>query len=315
MLAIDVQALRRVYKGHGKQKEVVGLDGISLQIGAGEIHGLLGPNGAGKTTLVKVLSTILLPSAGQVSILGHDVVQQPKKVRALIGILLGGDRGIYNKLSARQNLEYWAALYEVPYRESSKRVDTLLERVGLSAKADQKAEGYSRGMKQRLHLARALVGNAPVLFFDEPTMGMDPLAARDFRKLIAELKAEGKTILLATHDMAEAEAVCERVSLIDKGRLLAVETPQTLSRLLGQHEWVDFEASEETFQTLAAKLDSRFTTISRPNSQYRIEVEGAGEARQILQHLVGHGVTSIQTSRPSLEEVYVHIVGDRGLSV
>lgn len=315
MLAIDVRALRRVYKTQGKVKEVVGLDNISLQINAGEIHGLLGPNGAGKTTLVKVLSTILLPTAGQVQILGHDVVQEARKVRGLIGILLGGDRGIYNKLSARQNLEYWAALYEVPYRETHKRVAGLLDRVGLSAKADHKAESYSRGMKQRLHLARALVGDAPVLFFDEPTMGMDPLAARDFRKLIAELKAEGKTILLATHDMAEAEAVCDRVSLIDKGRVLAMETPQTLSRLLAQHEWVDFEAREEVFQVLAASLDSRFKASTRPNALYRIEVKGAAESSQVLQHLVAHGVTSIQTSRPSLEEVYVHIVGDRGLSV
>lgn len=315
MLAIDVRALRRVYKAQGKQQEVVGLDGINLQISAGEVHGLLGPNGAGKTTLVKVLSTILLPTAGQVQVLGHDVVQEAKQVRALIGILLGGDRGIYNKLSARQNLEYWAALYEVPYRESRKRVDNLLQRVGLSAKADQKAEGYSRGMKQRLHLARALVGNAPVLFFDEPTMGMDPLAARDFRKLIAEFKAEGKTILLATHDMAEAEAVCDRVSLIDKGRMLTTETPQTLSRLLAQHEWVDFEASEPVFQALAASLDKRYTASARPNALYRIEVQGADQASQVLQHLVAHGVTSIQTSRPSLEEVYVHIVGERGLTV
>ena len=315
MLAIDVRSLRRTYKVGATGKEVVGLNDVSLQINQGEVHGLLGPNGAGKTTLVKVLSTILLPSSGEVKVLGHDVVLEPKKVRAVIGLLLGGDKGLYSKLTARQNLEYWAALYDVPFSETSKRVDKLIQRVGLAGKADSKAETFSRGMKQRLHLARAMISDAPILFFDEPTLGMDPIAARDFRKLITELKSEGKTLLIATHDMAEAEIVCDRVTLIDKGKILAVEPPQSLSRLLAKQEWVDFEANEIILSKLSQELDSKFFITQRANSNYRIQVKSDSDSSYILAKLVSSGVTSIQTTKPSLEEAYVHIVGDRGMSV
>ena len=315
MQAIDVLSLRRTYKVGGTDKEVIGLDDVSLQISEGEVHGLLGPNGAGKTTLVKILSTILLPSSGQVKVLGHDVVQQPKQVRLVIGLLLGGDKGLYNKLTGRQNLEYWAALYDVPFRDTKKRIEKLIERVGLNDKADSKAETYSRGMKQRLHLARAMIGDAPILFFDEPTLGMDPIAARDFRKLIGELKSEGKTLLIATHDMAEAEIVCDRVTLIDKGKILAVETPLTLSRLLPKQEWVDFETNEETISKLSGQLETSFAIVQRANQGYRIQVKNESESIYVLNKLITNGISSIQTAKPSLEEAYVHIVGDRGMAI
>lgn len=315
MQAIDVLSLRRTYKVGGTDKEVIGLDDVSLQISEGEVHGLLGPNGAGKTTLVKILSTILLPSSGQVKVLGHDVVQQPKQVRSVIGLLLGGDKGLYNKLTGRQNLEYWAALYDVPFRDTKKRIEKLIERVGLNDKADSKAETYSRGMKQRLHLARAMIGDAPILFFDEPTLGMDPIAARDFRKLIGELKSEGKTLLIATHDMAEAEIVCDRVTLIDKGKILAVETPLTLSRLLPKQEWVDFETNEETISKLSGQLETSFAIVQRANQGYRIQVKNESESIYVLNKLITNGISSIQTAKPSLEEAYVHIVGDRGMAI
>ena len=315
MEAIDVLSLRRTYKVSGTDKEVIGLDDVSLQISEGEVHGLLGPNGAGKTTLVKILSTILLPSSGQVKVLGHDVVQQPKQVRSVIGLLLGGDKGLYNKLTGRQNLEYWAALYDVPFRDTKKRIEKLIERVGLNDKADSKAETYSRGMKQRLHLARAMIGDAPILFFDEPTLGMDPIAARDFRKLIGELKSEGKTLLIATHDMAEAEIVCDRVTLIDKGKILAVETPLTLSRLLPKQEWVDFETNEETISKLSGQLETSFVIVQRANQGYRIQVKNESESIYVLNKLITNGISSIQTAKPSLEEAYVHIVGDRGMAI
>ncbi len=136
---------------------------------------MLGPNGAGKTTLTKILSTALLPSTGSAQILGHDVVRDTAKVRPKIGVVLGGDRGLYPRLNARQNLEYWAALYHVPPDESKRRIPELLERVGLSERAAQRVDSYSRGMKQRLHLARGLIADASVLLLDEPTIGMDPV--------------------------------------------------------------------------------------------------------------------------------------------
>ncbi|MET0384325.1 MAG: ABC transporter ATP-binding protein, partial [Polyangiales bacterium] len=243
MIAIDIERLTRDYQGRERGQVIRALKGVSLQIDVGEIHGLLGPNGAGKTTLVKILSTVLLPSNGRASVLGHDVVRETAAVRRVIGIVFGGDRGVYANLTGRQNLRFWAALQGVPLRQAAARVERLLERVGLAERADELVQGYSRGMKQRLHLARGLVGDARVLFLDEPTIGMDPLAARDFRQLVHELRAEGRTILITTHDMAEAEAVCDRVSLIDHGTLLAVETPRSLAQLIAKHERVDFESA------------------------------------------------------------------------
>ena len=281
----------------------------------GEIHGLLGPNGAGKTTLVRILSTVLLPTSGSASILGHDVVRDTRAVRQSIGIVFGGDRGLYWRLTGRQNLEYWAALYNVPPSDTRPRVMALLERVGLSDRADYMVETYSRGMKQRLHLARGLIGDARVLFLDEPTTGMDPLAARDFRDLVKGLREEGRTILLTTHDMAEAEAVCDRVALINHGLLLAVETPRTLSRLVAQYERIDFEGAEEDIREKLRNLPGVAAVSALSDGSYRAELANPDAISGTLQFLVGAGVTSVRTSRPSLEEVYVHVIGDRGLKI
>jgi ABC-2 type transport system ATP-binding protein len=235
-------------------------------------------------------------------------------VRPLIGIVFGGERGLYWNLTGRQNLEHWAALYRVPPRETQRRAATLLERVGLDHRADDLVETYSRGMKQRLHLARALIGNARVLFLDEPTTGMDPVAARDFRDLVRELRSEGRTVLLTTHDMAEAEAVCDRVTLIDHGRVLAVESPQSLSRLLSAHERIDFEREQDDLVTTLTSMPGvASVTVLAERRAYRIELSAAGATSRVLGLLVSSGVTSIRTSRPSLEEVYLRMIDSKGL--
>lgn len=156
MGVVEAQDLRREFKARGsKVKEpVVALDGVTLSVERGEIHGLLGPNGAGKTTLVKILTTILIPNAGTARVLGFDVVDQAAEIRPQIGLVFGGDRGLYTRLTARQNLNYWAALYGVPTEDTPTVVTRLLDLVGLTKRADERVEGYSRGMKQRLHLAR-----------------------------------------------------------------------------------------------------------------------------------------------------------------
>lgn len=312
MLAVDTKDLGRLYKAHKGTPAITALDTISIGIEENEVWGLLGPNGAGKTTLVKILSTVLLPTSGTASVLGHDVVRDTATVRRLIGIVFGGERGVYWNLTGRQNLQYWAALYGVPPRETNARVAGLLERVGLSDRADHLVESYSRGMKQRLHLARGLVSNARLLFFDEPTTGMDPLAARDFRKIVGELRSEGRTILLTTHDMAEAEAVCDRVALINHGRLLAVETPRTLSGLVAKYERIDFEwPNEELAQTVRGLTGVASVVPLIDAGHYRIELVEESVHQAILAFLVTSGVTSVRTSRPSLEEVYVHMIGTK----
>jgi ABC-2 type transport system ATP-binding protein len=313
MEAVEVREVRRVFTPK-KRDPVVALGGVSLTIPSGEVHGLLGPNGAGKTTLVKILSTVLLPTSGEARVFGHDVVASAASVRPLIGIVFGGERGLYWRLSGRQNLEYWGALYKLSRTEIRGRTDQLLQRVGLTERADERVETYSRGMKQRLHLARGLIGDARVLFLDEPTTGMDPLAAREFRALIAELRGEGRTILLATHDMAEAEALCDRVTLIDRGAILATESPRTLGRVISRFQRIDVEGADDTLLARVAGLNG-VARVTPADIGVRIEVAEEGVTAQVLKLLVDGGVTAVRTSVPSLEEVYVHLIGDRGLEV
>jgi len=315
LAAVEVERLTRIYKGRHGSPDVRALDGIDLAIEQGAVHGLLGPNGAGKTTLVKILSTVLLPTSGTARILGHDVAKETDRVRRLIGIVFGGDRGLYSGLTGRQNLLYWAALYGVPELRARRRAAELLERVGLDARANARVETYSRGMKQRLHLARGLIADARVLFLDEPTTGMDPIASRDFRALVAGLRSEGRTILLTTHDMAEAESVCDRVSLIDHGRLLAVESPRMLATWLARYERIDVEGAPEPLLEQIRSLPGIGGISPSPNGGARIDITSDGTASRVLEMLVKAGVTSIRTSMPSLEEVYVQLIGDRGLKI
>ena len=311
--AVDVATLRRVFNPK-RRPAVVALDDVSLTVAQGEVHGLLGPNGAGKTTLVKILSTILLPSSGTCRVLGLDVVAQTAAVRPLIGIVLGGERGLYNRLTARQNLRYWCALYQMEPAEGRRRADELLQRVGLSDRADDRVQSYSRGMRQRLHLARGLVHDPPVLFLDEPSTGMDPVAARDLRAIVRDLAGEGRTVFLTTHDMAEAEAVCDKVTLIDRGRLLATESPRELSTMLSRFERIECEGADEGVLAGLGTCPgvSRVTTAGGAS---RIEVEAEAAVGEVMRRLVASGVTSVKVTRPSLEEVYLSLVGERGMDV
>ena len=233
--AVCVRELHRSYpaprgwRGRGAPTEA--LRGVDLDVAEGEVHGLLGPNGAGKTTLCRILSTVLLPSSGSVRVFGYDVTRHTAAVRPRIGVVFGGERGLYPRLTGRQNLHFWAALYGLAPHRGREVSERLLERVGLSQRADERVECYSRGMRQRLHLARGLVGNPALLLLDEPTAGMDPVAALRFRALVAELRDEGRALLLATHNLAEAEQLCDRVTVIDRGRALASGLPEHLGPL------------------------------------------------------------------------------------
>ncbi|NOY55758.1 MAG: ABC transporter ATP-binding protein [Actinobacteria bacterium] len=314
MPAVEVQGLRRVFKVHGRASEpVVALDGIDLAVEEGTIHGLLGPNGAGKTTLVKILATVLLPTEGTASVLGFDVVAETAKVRPLIGLVFGGDRGLYTRLTARQNLIYWAALYGVSASETPAVVDRLLDRVGLADRAGERVETFSRGMKQRLHLARGLVSDPPVLFLDEPTIGLDPMASLEFRRLVVELRDAGKTVFLTTHNMAEAEALCDRVSLIDRGRIVATESPTTLGLWMSRYEWVE---AQHVLDEVVAEIEVLVADVERrPDGWVRFQPDADGVGRRVLRRLVDAGVSSVRTGSPSLEDVYMKLIGDRGMEL
>lgn len=238
--AVKVRELSRDYvstrRNHllGRKKTTIirALDKVSFEIHEGELFGLLGPNGAGKTTTIKILCTLLEPTEGQVYVKGYDVVKDANHVRKIVNMVAGGERMLYLRLTGRENLEYFADLYNVSRREVSTRVNNLLELVGLSDRADDEVEKYSKGMKQRLQICRGLINDPEVVFLDEPTLGLDVNIAKDIRKFIREkiIKEQGKTVLLTTHYMFEAEEMCDRVGFLNKGKLVAVGLSDELKR-------------------------------------------------------------------------------------
>ena len=229
---IECVDLGRVYSSRklfGPSQSKVAIEGLSLQVPKGIVFGLLGPNGAGKTTVVRILSTLLTPTSGEARVLGMDVVKDAHKVRQRIGLVLGGERGLYGRLTGMENLLYFAGLNQLRPSVAKKRANKYLSMLGLSDRADSPVSQYSRGMKQRLHLARGLLTEPSVIFLDEPTIGLDPEAALDFRKMIPELASTGVTILVTTHNMPEAEQICDRVTIINR-KLMAMGTPDEIKR-------------------------------------------------------------------------------------
>jgi ABC-2 type transport system ATP-binding protein len=189
MNAIEVSHLRRIFTSQigvirRTAKEVVAVDDVSFEVQEGEMFGLLGPNGAGKTTTIKMLTTLLIPTLGSATVKGFNVVADAKEVRKRIGFIFGGERGLYWRLSGIDNLRYFASLYNIDYEITKKRIPELLDLVGLTGRGEEKVQGYSRGMKQRLHVARTLLHDPDILFLDEPTLGLDPVGAREFRSSV-----------------------------------------------------------------------------------------------------------------------------------
>ena len=222
---------QRLRRERDKRDRFRAVDGIDLVVEPGEIFGLLGPNGAGKTTTMKMLATLLIPTSGTIRVLGIDALARPRDVRARLGAMLSGER----------NLEYFAALYHVPPQEIKARIANVLAAAKLTDRADDYVERYSTGMRQRLALARALLPDPPLVVLDEPTVGLDPQASRDLRDRVRELKAQGRTVLLTTHYMEEADQLCDRVAIIDHGRIVALDTPAALKRTIRAEEVVHLE--------------------------------------------------------------------------
>src|SRR3954471_10641538 len=239
MAVIEAIELRRTYRTstgviRRKPLEVEAVRGISFAVEQGELFGLLGPNGAGKTTTIKMLITLLLPTSGSATVLGRDVVEDAREVRRRVGYVFGGDRGLYERLSGLDNLRYFSELYGVPARDQKARIGELLELVGLTGREKERVEGYSRGMRQRLHVARGLLHKPEVLFLDEPSIGLDPVGARELRSTVADLRAAGTPILLTTHYMFEADELCDRIAVIAGGRIVAEGTPADLKSQVGE---------------------------------------------------------------------------------
>src|SRR5919204_1894157 len=246
MAAIEAEKLRRTYKQTSgfvrrRTKTIEAVRGIDFEVNEGELFGLLGPNGAGKTTTIKMLVTLLIPTSGTARVLGHDVVRDAQAVRKSIGYVFGGDRGAYERLSGLDNLRYFSELYGVPPKVQKRRIPELLELVGLTGRERERVEGYSRGMRQRLHIARGLLHDPPVVVLDEPTIGLDPVGARELRSTIAGLVQAGKTVLLTTHYMYEADALCDRIAVISKGRIVGEGSPRELKRVVADRTVLEVE--------------------------------------------------------------------------
>lgn len=220
------KTLRHVF---GRGEEIMALEDVTFGVDQGEIFGLIGPNGAGKTTLLKILATLILPSKGHVRIAAHDVVGEPVAVRKCIGLVSGEERSFYWRLSGRRNLEFFATYYNLSKKSAHPRIDKLIELLEISA-PDRMVGKYSSGMKQRLALARGLLHDPPVVLMDEPTKSLDPGSAEKLRRFVKEyLCLNGKkTIIWATHNLQEAEKECDRIGLINQGRLIAVGTMEEL---------------------------------------------------------------------------------------
>ncbi|MFL5801374.1 MAG: ABC transporter ATP-binding protein [Roseiflexaceae bacterium] len=329
-LAIETHALtKRFRKLHSyrdlllypwRRADHLAVDGISLQIAQGELFGLLGQNGAGKTTLIKMLSTALLPSSGSANIAGYDVVRDAWRVRSLIGLVSGEERSFYWRLTGRQNLEFFAALYHIPVPVARRRIDELLRAVDLDGAADRPFRTYSTGMRQKLAIARGLLNQPQVLFMDEPTRSLDPISAQGVRRLVAEhiIGELGSTVILATHSMSEAEALCDRVALVQTGRVVAQGSIDQLRRTL--HYGV---RRELRLRHMPPELPDALRRLSGVDSvavlfesglhvlHLAMSDEGALLAA-VLREAVESGaeVYGCLTRHVSLEEIYLRTLGD-----
>ena len=328
-LAIETRALRRVYRA--RPNPITALDGVDLDVEPGEFFGLLGPNGAGKTTLIKILTTLLLPSSGTARVAGFDVVNETTKIRRVINMVAGGEQSGYGLLHVREQLWMFSQFYGLPAREGWRRVDELIEMIGLSEQRTQKVSSLSTGERQKLNICRGLLNDPWVLFLDEPTLGLDVAAARDVREHTIAWRAAvpGRTVLLTTHYMVEADQLCDRVAIVDRGRILALGTPAELKRRVQR---------ESIFRVEVDRLPDGIVQLSGLPGVLSAVPAGDGDGAPadrggastvavklaladdaaltgVVSSLAERGshLVGLEKSEPSLEDVFVELVG-RGLS-
>jgi|UniRef100_A0A7C6EBG0 ABC-2 type transport system ATP-binding protein len=312
-----------VKKFKRKRDYITACDHVSFTIETGELFGLLGPNGAGKTTLVRCIATLLIPDEGRITIFGNDVLKQSMEVRRQLGLLTSGERTLYWKLTGKDNLKFFAALYGLTGKERDQRIGYLMELLGLKDVENERVEKYSSGMKQKLSLARALLHNPKVLLLDEPTLGLDPQFARFIRTFIKEelVKKEKKTILLTTHYMDEADELCDRIAFINKGRIIDVKTPTEYKSEIPHNEVLDLRFQGSLAESTLSGLRQALTKIS---SVEKVSFQSNGEetnlkiiarrASSILSDVIElvrneAKILAIDVKEPTLEDVFIYLTG------
>ena len=323
--AIDARGIRRVYAA--KPEPVTALAGVDLLVEPGELFGLLGPNGAGKTTLIKILTTLLLPSAGTARVFGFDVARETKKIRRIMNMVAGGEQSGYGILTVREQLWMFSQFYGLSAREGWARVDELVDAVGLAEQRQQRVSSLSTGQRQKMNFARGLLNDPWILFLDEPTLGLDVSAARSVRELVTGWKAAvpGRTVLLTTHYMAEADELCERIAIVDRGRVLAIGTPAELKQRVQRESIFRLELDRLAGGPAAlARVPGVVSATAATDGGG--SAEGADPRQTVEVNLVlvddaalggvvgalgglGARILALRKSEPSLEEVFVELVG------
>jgi ABC-2 type transport system ATP-binding protein len=294
--------------------QVVAVKDVSFEVDYGELFGVVGPNGAGKTTTIKMLTTMLIPTSGKAMVLGYDCEKDVTKVRERIGIVLGGERGLYTRVSAVDNLNYFADLYGVPPSIRDKRVKELLDFMGLADRAHDRVETYSKGMRQRLHLARGLVNDPDIIFLDEPTVGLDPEISIETRRMIKELVEKGKTILLTTHYMFEADELCKRVAVIRNGEIVALDTPSGLKKYVMDTSVVEVEGYGITEKEVARFREipdvvSVSAELGEDKQVLKLQTpKGSEIIAEVQQILKNSRIYDIKIKEPTLEDAYLRLI-------
>ena len=330
-LAIQVEDLTRIYKVRADkkdkkkgsaepQKTMLALDGVNLEVYQGELFGLLGPNGAGKTTLIKILTTLLAPSGGTALVDGLDVVKQSQEVRRRINMVSGGETSGYGILTVRENLWMFSQFYGVTWKESNARIDEMLKIVEMEDKRSALVSSLSTGQRQRMNFCRGFITDPKVMFLDEPTLGLDVHAARIIRDFTRDWlrKNPDRTLLLTTHYMAEADELCDRIAIIDHGKVLACDTPANLKRLLQKQPTFEITASGVTERTVSALQAApgvvRVTAThdeSGASHKLRFILEEESAIGSVVSTLTAHngGILTLQKNEPTLEDVFIKLVG------
>lgn len=297
-------------------KEVPALKGVSLEIKPGELFGLLGPNGAGKTTLIKCLTTLLLPTTGRALVNGFELTKEDNAIRATTGCMLMGERGLYWKLTARENLVFFGALYHLSQADRRKRADDLIEQLDLGEIADRALESYSSGQRMKVAFAKALINDAPLLILDEPTNTLDVPSARELRAVVRQLNDQGKTVIYTTHIMSEAETLCDRVAIVDHGQVLAMGTVPELKASLEREAVLRIEGviSSRASQAVAALGGVTRTAVQAVNGHTELTVMSANATSllpRLIETLTEHQavIQKIAPEEITLEDVFIARTG------
>lgn len=323
--AIRTVGLTRSFKtGKGlsrgsKSKVVQALDGVDLNVRQGELFGLLGPNGAGKTTLIKILTTLLLPTSGKAYVDGLDVVKEASAIRGRINMVTGGEVSGYGILTVRETLWMFSQFYGVPGKVMEERMDRLLDVVDLKEEKNTKTHKLSTGMRQKLNFVRGFITDPKIIFLDEPTLGLDVETARSCRRFIRNWLTEkpNRSVLLTTHQMPEADELCDRIGIINQGKVLICDTPANLKKMVQQESIFQLEVSLmsdglEDIRDIAGVLKLSFKHwADKSRTQLRVVLEEEGAITQVLEEVAKNQAElyKLEKSEPSLEDVFVKLVG------